>query len=249
MKQPGNQRLLCLPLRKRVDQKDALASTTLASQQPSAAVVVSDACSTVCLSTVVMPMQQSLRLRVTWESRLLLLFDVRVCPREISDASESQIELITCVMSSHYHHHCHRQRGTRERNSRFPGANCAEQNYNQKHRLGTLLRSATEGRATLQDSSLPQRRNCVKFVHKPTTVAVSISTGEPSSAPTDQVISRRIQYRVPQATPRHLGIDCQIHGRRVIMHHISRANRASNPGKNSYKASVGWHMMMNPTQP
>ena len=39
------------------------------------------------------------------------------------------------------------------------GANC-----NQKRRLGTLLRSATEGRATLQDSSLPQRGKSVQFI-------------------------------------------------------------------------------------
>ena len=73
---------------------------------------------------------------------------------------------------------------------------------------------------------------------------------EPSNAPVDKVISRRIQYRIPQTTPRHQGRDCQIQGRRGIMHQISSADRASNPGKEILtEACVDWHMMMNPTQP
>ena len=68
------------------------------------------------------------------------------------------------------------------------GANSAEQNCNQKHRLGTLLRPATEGRATLQDSSSPQRRKCEKFVQ-------SLSKN---------MYLPKIQKRsTPQATPKH----------------------------------------------
>ena len=68
--------------------------------------------------------------------------------------------------------------------SSFPSANCAKQNCNQKHRLSTLLPSTTERRATLQDSSLPQRGKCVQFVQTPSTDAEHVSTVKPSIAPT-----------------------------------------------------------------
>ena len=50
------------------------------------------------------------------------------------------------------HHHYLQFRRTCERISRFPGASSAEQNCNQKHRLATLLHSATEGRANTSGS-------------------------------------------------------------------------------------------------
>ena len=77
------------------------------------------------------------------------------------------------------HHHSSRS------TSSFPSANCPKQNCNQKHRLGTLIRSAREGKATLQDSSPPQRRKNVQFVHShQSTVAKHVSTVEPSIATT-----------------------------------------------------------------
>ena len=53
------------------------------------------------------------------------------------------------------------------RMSSIPSANCAEQNCIQKHRLGTLLHSNRMEKKRNQDSSLPQRRKCVKYFQKP----------------------------------------------------------------------------------
>ena len=85
----------------------------------------------------------------------------------------------------------HLSRGeTRKSNSSFPSANRAEQNCNQKHRLGTPVGPATEGRATLQDSSSPQRRKSEKFVR-------SLSKNMyPLSNQVTRRISRKIQNAV-----------------------------------------------------
>ena len=59
------------------------------------------------------------------------------------------------------------------------------------------------GKETHQDSSLPHRRKCVKYVHSQSTDAEHVSTVEPSIAPTNKVVSRRIQFSYSSATPRH----------------------------------------------
>ena len=60
------------------------------------------------------------------------------------------------------HHHASQPRETRKGTSSFPSANC--KTATRSIDWARFSRSATEGRATLQDSSLPQRRKCVKFV-------------------------------------------------------------------------------------
>ena len=60
-----------------------------------------------------------------------------------------------------------------------------------------------KGEETHQDSSLPHRRKCVKYVHSQSTDAEHVSTVEPSIAPTKKVVSRRIQFSYSSATPRH----------------------------------------------
>ena len=58
------------------------------------------------------------------------------------------------------------------------------------------------GEETHQDSSLPNRRKCVKYVHSQSTDAEHVSTVEPSIAPTKKVVSRRIHFPHSKATPR-----------------------------------------------
>ena len=77
---------------------------------------------------------------------------------------------VPCAASAEQTRHVHRATMRAHSSLRRTGlVPRPEQCCNQKHQLGTLFRSATEGRATLQDWS----RNCVKFVQKPSTVAVT----------------------------------------------------------------------------
>ena len=61
------------------------------------------------------------------------------------------------------------------------------------------------GERTLQDPSPPQRRKCVKFVQRPSAVANPVSTVEPSIAPTEIVISRKISFSVLLGNTQTLG--------------------------------------------
>ena len=92
-----------------------------------------------------------------------------------------------------------------------------------------------KGEETHQDSSLQPRRKCVKYVHSQSTDAEHVSTVEPSTAPTKQVVSRRIQFSYSSATPRHPGTMTASNKDTEIMHQIQSANSACTKDRNSFQ--------------